>query len=115
MLTEGAVFGKHLPEGGIIVPITKELSNLKKLEAAGFSHGQAEVLAGIIEESHIDGQQSLKEFLVNEFKAMDGKFETLEFKLKSSQSEMKADIIMKMSAIVGGMITAAVAIAKMLW
>ncbi|MDR4507561.1 MAG: hypothetical protein MRJ65_04875 [Candidatus Brocadiaceae bacterium] len=47
------------------MPITKELSNLKKLEAVGFPHEQAEVLAGIIEESHIDGQQGLKEFIDN--------------------------------------------------
>lgn len=45
------------------MPITKELSNIRKLEAVGFPHEQAEVLTDIIEESHVDGQQSLKDFI----------------------------------------------------
>ncbi|OHB71347.1 MAG: hypothetical protein A2W17_07390 [Planctomycetes bacterium RBG_16_41_13] len=45
------------------MPITKELSNIRKLEAAGFPHEQAEVLTDIIEQSHVDGQQSLKDFI----------------------------------------------------
>lgn len=45
------------------MPITKELSNIRKLEAVGFPHEQAEALTDIIEQSHVDGQQSLKDFI----------------------------------------------------
>ncbi len=97
------------------MPITKELSNIKKLEAVGFPHEQAEVPANIIEQSHVDGQQSLKEFIRNELKLSTSE-------LRSSMSEMEArlmasqsDLLIKYSAIVAGFITMALAIAKLLW
>jgi hypothetical protein len=97
------------------MPITKELSNIKKLEAVGFPHEQAEALTDIIEQSHVDGQQSLKEFIHNENTS-------LELRLKGSQSEMElrlktsqTDMLIKFSAIVAGFISAALAIAKLLW
>jgi len=86
------------------MPITKELSNIKKLEAVGFPHEQAEVLTDIIEQSHVDSQQSLKEFIHNENT-------NLELRIKASQ----ADLLIKFSAIVAGFISAALAIAKLLW
>ena len=48
------------------MPITKELKNIKKFEAAGFTHEQAETLTDVIEESHVDSQESLKDFIRNE-------------------------------------------------
>jgi len=86
------------------MPITKELVNIKKLEAAGFPHEQAEVLADIIEQSHVDGQQTLKEFIHNENTS-------LELRIKASQ----VDLLVKFSGIVACFISAALAIAKLLW
>ncbi|MCR4292344.1 MAG: hypothetical protein NUV76_05655 [Candidatus Kuenenia sp.] len=83
------------------MPITKELSNL---EAVGFPHEQAEALTDIIEQSHVDGQQSLKEFIHNENT-------NLELRIKASQ----ADLLIKFSAIIAGFISVALAIAKLLW
>ncbi|MGR3319277.1 MAG: hypothetical protein ACUZ8O_12470 [Candidatus Anammoxibacter sp.] len=48
------------------MPITKELKNIKTFESAGFTHEQAESLTDVIEESHADSQESLKEFISNE-------------------------------------------------
>lgn len=90
------------------MPITKELSNIKKLEAVGFPHEQAEALADIIEQSHIDGQQSLKEFIRSELKLS---MSEMEARLRASQS----DLLIKYSAIVAGFITMALTIAKLLW
>lgn len=52
------------------MPITRELDNLKKLESVGFSHEQAETLADVIEKSHVDSQESLKEFIHNEISGL---------------------------------------------
>lgn len=97
------------------MPITKELSNIKKLEAVGFPHEQAEVLADIIEQSHVDSQQDLKEFIRNELKISMSEMKTsmseMEARLRASQS----DLLIKYSAIVAGFITMALAIAKLLW
>ncbi|HJW85330.1 MAG TPA: hypothetical protein VJ440_01700 [Candidatus Brocadiaceae bacterium] len=86
------------------MPITKELNNIKKLEAVGFPHDQAEALTDIIEQSHVDSQQSLKEFIHSENT-------NLELRIKASQAEL----LIKFSAIVVGFISAALAIAKLLW
>ncbi len=86
------------------MPITKELNNIKKLEAVGFPHEQAEALTDIIEQSHVDSQQSLKEFIHNENTNQ-------ELRIKASQAEL----LIKFSAIVVGFISAALAIAKLLW
>ena len=86
------------------MPITKELNNIKKLEAVGFPHEQAEALTDIIEQSHVDSQQSLKEFIHNENTNQ-------ELRIKASQAEL----LIKFSAIVVGFISAARAIAKLLW
>ena len=91
-------------EPGGRMPITKELNNIKKLEAVGFPHEQAEALTDIIEQSHVDSQQSLKEFIHNENTNQ-------ELRIKASQAEL----LIKFSAIVVGFISAALAIAKLLW
>ena len=59
------------------MPITKELKNIKTFESAGFTHEQAESLTDVIEESHADSQESLKEFISNEFEK-----QTKDFDLK---------------------------------
>ncbi len=97
------------------MPITKELENIQCLESAGFSHQQAETLTKIIEQSHVDGQQNLKEFF-------DNRIDKLELRLKASQTEMElrlktaqTDLLLKFSGIVAAFISAALAIAKLLW
>lgn len=70
------------------MPITQELKNVKRFESTGFSHEQAEVLAETIEESHIDSQESLKEFISN--------------KLSTEIKDLKYDLILKIFAIVSG-------------
>ncbi len=55
------------------MPITSELDNLKKLESVGFDHKQAETLADVIEKSHVESQESLKEFIRNENTKLENK------------------------------------------
>lgn len=108
------------------MPITKELNNIKKLEAVGFPHEQAETLADIIEQSHIDSQQSLKEFIGDKLDAFSKEIRNeiinLELRTNNKMSEMEAklrasqaDLLMKYSAIIAGFITMALTIAKLLW
>lgn len=52
------------------MPITQELKNVKRFESTGFSHEQAEVLAETIEESHVDSQESLKEFIADKLSVL---------------------------------------------
>lgn len=60
------------------MPITKELKNVRTFESVGFSHEQAKALAAVIEESHTDSQENLKDFIRNEIKCL--------------HNELKADI-----------------------
>lgn len=95
------------------MPITKELKNLKKFESAGFTHDQAEVLADVIEESHADSHESLKEFIRNELekqtKSFDIKLGSLETNLISSQK----DLLIKLFGIIVGTVGIAVTILKL--
>ena len=108
------------------MPITKELNNIRKLEAVGFPHEQAEALTDIIEQSHVDSQQGLKEFIHSENASMDIRLKAslaeLELRFKASQAEMElrlktsqTDLLVKFSGIIAGFISAALAIAKLLW
>lgn len=85
------------------MPITKELDNIRKFESAGFSHEQAEILTDVIEQSHVNGQQTLKEFIHNELSS-------LELRMKASQT----DLLVKIFAIVAGCTSIAVAVSKLL-
>ena len=85
------------------MPITKELENIRKFESVGFTHAQAEILAETLEQSHVDGQKDLKEF-INE------RLDKLELRIKASH----ADLLMKIFAIVAGCTTIAVAVSKLL-
>lgn len=71
------------------MPITRELDNLKKLESVGFSHEQAETLADVIEKSHVDSQESLKEFIHNE---ISGIHKELGNEISSLRSELGNEI-----------------------
>ena len=71
------------------MPITRELDNLKKLESVGFSHEQAETLADVIEKSHVDSQESLKEFIHNEIR---GIYKELDSKISGLRSELGNEI-----------------------
>src|SRR4030066_1295702 len=101
------------------MPITKELENLRKFESVGFTHEQSEVLTDVIEQSHVNGQQSLKEFISDKFEElrseMDSKFKDVrnEFKdvrneITSSELRIRAyhtDLLVKILAIAAGCTT----------
>lgn len=95
------------------MPITRELDNLKKLESVGFSHEQAETLADVIEKSHVDSQESLKEFIHNENNNLeikiDSRISSLEARLMASQKDM----LIKIFGIVVGTVGMAVTILKL--
>ena len=95
------------------MPITEELQNVKELESVGFPHEQAETLAVIIEKSHRDSQESLKDFIRTENeklrKDLDVKFKGLEVSMAVSQKDM----LMKIFAIIVGTAGVAVTILKL--
>ncbi len=104
------------------MPITKELDNMRKFESVGFTHEQAETLTAVIEQSHVDGQQSLKEFISKENDALRKEMDdfrkevrteinTLELRIKASYT----DLLVKIFGIVAGCTTIAISVAKLLW
>ncbi|MGR3318091.1 MAG: hypothetical protein ACUZ8O_06385 [Candidatus Anammoxibacter sp.] len=108
------------------MPITKELKNIKTFESAGFTHEQAESLTDVIEESHADSQESLKEFIRDElgkqtkdvdikFSNLDVKFSNLDVKLNALETRLmisQKDILVKIFAIIVGTVGVAVTIIK---
>ncbi len=108
------------------MPITKELENLRKFESVGFTHEQADTLADVIEQSHVNGQQSFKEFMGSQFKdlrtELDNKFRDIRNEIKdvrneivSSELRIKAshtDLLIKILAITAGCTSIGVAISK---
>jgi len=86
--------------------ITRELENLKKLESVGFSHEQAETLADVIEKSHVESQESLKEFIHNELR-------TEISNLRSEISRELKDLLIKIFGIIIGTVGIAVTILKL--
>lgn len=107
------------------MPITKELENMRKFESVGFTHEQAETLADIIEQSHVDGQENLKEFINRKFEGVDRMFEGVDRKFEGIHNEIvnlelrikasHTDLLMKFFAIVAGCISIGIAVAKWLW
>lgn len=114
------------------MPITKELENMRKFESVGFTHEQAETLTDVIEQSHVNGQENLKELIERKFEGIDRKFEgvdkkfegidrkfenmhheivNLELRIKASHT----DLLMKFFAIVAGCISIGIAVARFLW
>ncbi|MGR3177916.1 MAG: hypothetical protein ACUZ8E_07650, partial [Candidatus Anammoxibacter sp.] len=89
--------------------MTKELKNIKTFESAGFTHEQAESLTDVIEESHADSQESLKEFIRNELdkqtKDVDIKFSNLDNKLSSQISALDKNLSQQISNLEVNMAT----------
>ncbi len=102
------------------MPITKELENIRKFESVGFTHEQAESLADVIEQSHVNGQQSLKD----SFHTLENRMNTLEKKIDSVLDVTnnidlhikagQADLLLKIFAIAAGCTSIAVAVSKLL-
>ncbi len=42
--------------------ITNELENINELESVGFDHEQAKAITKVVEQSHVDGHETLKGF-----------------------------------------------------
>ena len=78
------------------MPITEELKNIKKLEAAGFQHEQSEALADIIEEAQLSGHESLKEFIRNELKDVRNEFNA-KFEKMNSDSNINFERILSVT------------------
>ena len=74
------------------MPITKELENIRKFESVGFTHDQAEVLTETLEQSHVNGQQNLKDFLNIKFNEMDVKFNAMDVKFNTLRNDVNAII-----------------------
>ena len=70
------------------MPITKELENIRKFESVGFTHDQAEVLTETLEQSHVNGQQNLKDFLNIKFNEMDVKFNAMDVQFNALRNDM---------------------------
>lgn len=87
------------------MPITSELDNLKKLESVGFSHEQAETLADVIEKSHVDSQEGLKEFFHNELSrqigGLDSKIGSLDSKLSKEIGSLDSKLSNKFNDLDG--------------
>lgn len=90
------------------MPITKELENIRKLESVGFTHEQAETLADVIEKSHVDSQENLKEFINKKFDDVGKELTSLELRIKASHT----DLLMKIFGIIVGCTSIAIAIMK---
>lgn len=113
------------------MPIMKELNNVKRFKSVGFTAEQAETLADAIEQSHVDSQQDLKEFISSKLADVELQLKTSQAELetrmttamaelKTSQAEMEArlkasqlDLLIKYSAIMAGFISIALAIIKL--
>jgi len=106
------------------MPITEELKNVKKFESVGFSHEQSEALADVIEQSHADSHESLKECIRNEFekqaKDFDVKLNALDNRLgkqisalEVSMTASQKDLLIKLFGIIVGTVGVAVTILKL--
>ncbi len=85
------------------MPLTSELDNLKKLESVGFSHEQAETLTDVIEKSHVDSQENLKEFIRNENAKLENKLSdkinSLDNKLSTKINELDDKLSNRMNGL----------------
>ncbi|MCP4252192.1 MAG: hypothetical protein GY775_02080 [Candidatus Scalindua sp.] len=70
------------------MPITRELENIEELEAVNFNHEQAKALAKIIECSHADSHENLKEFISAENKSL---VETLRSEFKQGITVLRSE------------------------
>ncbi|GJQ59217.1 MAG: hypothetical protein D8M57_05060 [Candidatus Scalindua sp. AMX11] len=88
------------------MPITRELENIEVLEAVNFNHEQAKTLAKIIECSHADSHESLKEFILAQNKSLG---DTIRYELKEDIKNLEIrmayaqkDLLLKIFAIISG-------------
>ncbi len=94
------------------MPITKELENLRKFESVGFTHEQSEVLTDVIEQSHVNGQQSLKDFISDKLEELR---KDVRNEITSSELHIRAshtDLLVKILAIAAGCTTIGIAISR---
>ncbi len=94
------------------MPIAKELENLRKFESVGFTHEQSEVLTDVIEQSHVNGQQSLKDFINDKLeelrKDVRNEITSSELRIRASHT----DLLVKILAIAAGCTTIGIAISR---
>lgn len=103
------------------MPITRELENLNKFESVGFSparqmaggHEQAETLTDVIEKSHADSQESLKEFIHNENTNLENKLSKEISNLRVEINKELKDLLIKIFGIIVGTVGVAVTILKL--
>ena len=74
------------------MPITDTLQNSKRLEALGFDHEKSQGISEILEDAIQAGQQDLKEFIRAELQGVFGKMNSIESKLDSVKSELRAEL-----------------------
>ena len=70
--------------------ITKELENINELEAVGFDHKQAKAITKIVEQSHVDSHETLKDFIRGE---LDSKINGLRNDLNSNVNGLRNDLM----------------------
>ena len=80
------------------MPITEELKNVRNFESVGFSHEQAETLAVVIEQSHAQSQESLKDFIRNELDKQTNDFDIKLGALDNKLSQRTSDLEINMTA-----------------
>jgi len=93
---------------------------LRKFESVGFTHEQAEMLAETLEQSHVDGQKSLKDslhMLENRMSGIEKKLDKvinvtdhIDLHIKAGQS----DLLLKIFAIAAGCTSIPVVVSKLL-
>ncbi len=88
------------------MPITRELENIEELEPVNLTHEHAKTLAKIIESSHADSHESLKEFIRAENKSLGA---TIRSELKQDTKDLEIrmayaqkDLLLKIFAIITG-------------
>ncbi len=99
------------------MPITTELQNIRELKEAGFTEQQAEKLAEIFERSQQQGFEKFVEVLdqrLGEMEArLNAKFDSKIDGLRVEMYKAMNDQLMKMFALMVGVVSLAVAIIKL--
>ncbi len=87
--------------------ITKELENINELEPVGFDHEQAKAITRVVEQSHVDGHETLKDFIRGELDSkinglrndLDGKINGLHNDLDNKINGLNNDLDNKISGL----------------
>lgn len=97
------------------MPITAELENVKKLEAVGFDHAQALVLAEVQETTAQDTNQDLKDYIHAENKVVRLEIKEVRVEMKEVRAEIKSsqsELLIKLSGIIAICFTVAFTLLK---